>query len=81
MLLNLITGVFTAIFPALVLANDVIPACPNGVCPGLGHAFYLPETNLLDAKSNSGGRAVFKNVGPGGCATLVDIGAHCLLTR
>lgn len=53
-------------------ATDLTPACPNGVCPGLGQAFYLPDTNLLDNKANSGGRAVFNDVRLGGCASLID---------
>jgi hypothetical protein len=53
-------------------ATDLTPACPNGVCPGLGQGFYLPDTNLLDNKANSGGRAVFKDVRLGGCANLID---------
>ena len=53
-------------------ATEPTPACPNGVCPGLGQAFYLPDTNLLDNKANNGGRAVFKDARLGGCASLID---------
>lgn len=53
-------------------AAAVAPPCPEGLCPGLGKAFYLPVTNLLDAKANSGGRAVFKDTRIGSCATQVD---------
>ena len=64
-------GAILATVP-IVHATEETPACPNGVCPGLGQAFYLPGTNLLDAKSNSSGRAVFKDVRLGVCATQVD---------
>lgn len=56
-----------------IIQASETPACPNGICPGLGRAFYLPATNLLDAKKNISGRAVFKDVRLGDCATLVDL--------
>ena len=55
-----------------VQATEGPPACPDGLCPGLGDAFYLPKTNVLDAKANIGGRAVFKDARLGVCATLID---------
>jgi hypothetical protein len=33
-------------------------ACQNGVCPGLGRLFYLPDVNAIS--SNTGGRQFFK---------------------
>lgn len=53
-------------------ATEGSNSCPNGICLGLGNAFYLPDTNVLDAKDNIGGRAVFKDARLGGCATLID---------
>ena len=69
---NLITAILAALTSLSVMAIESTPACPSGVCAGLGNAFYLPSTNLLDAKVNSGGRAVFKDARLGGCAILVD---------
>lgn len=66
------SGVAGSLMAGTVQATEGPPACPNGLCPGLGHAFYLPKTNLLDAKDNIGGRAVFKDSRLGGCATLID---------
>jgi hypothetical protein len=39
--------------------NPIDSACPNGVCPGLGRLFYLPDVNAIS--SNTGGRQFFKN--------------------
>ena len=61
-----------SIFQPRAHATEINPACPNGLCPGFGHAFYLADTNLMDAKDNIGGRAVFKDARLGGCATLID---------
>lgn len=47
-------------------SRKIVPACPNGICPGLGHASYLPDTNVLDAKASIGDRAIFRD------ALLVD---------
>jgi hypothetical protein len=40
--------------------------CPGGVCPGLGNAFYLPDTNALS--TNTGGTKIFKNTTLDKCA-------------
>lgn len=53
-------------------ATEGSNSCHNGICPGLGNAFDLSVTNVLDAKDNIGGRAVFKDARLGGCATLID---------
>ena len=68
----LVVGGLIFILAPIIQATEVSPACPNGICPGLGRAFFLPETDLLDPKSNTGGRAVFKNVRLGECADQVD---------
>lgn len=48
------------------------PACPDGVCPGLGHGFYLPDSNVL--KANTQGRyIIFKDRTLGTCATVADL--------
>jgi hypothetical protein len=41
-------------------------ACPDGVCPGLGNVFYLPELNALS--TNTGGMKVFRDTTLNGCA-------------
>lgn len=64
--------VAVSLMAGTVQATDGTPACPNGICPGLGQAFFLPGTNLLDPKANSSGRAVFKNARLGECADQVD---------
>lgn len=40
-------------------------ACPNGICAGLGNAFYLPDRNILD--SLTGGRQIFIDRKLGSC--------------
>jgi hypothetical protein len=47
-------------FPGEVMAQkQETPACPNGVCPGLGNAFYLPEQNAETVLT--GGSVMFRN--------------------
>lgn len=64
----------TAMVPATKAA--VPPdACPGGICPGLGHAFYLPDRNVLDVKEQTSGRRILTDVAVGTCATLTKSGA------
>jgi len=44
------------------------PACPNGICRGLGHSFYLPAINGFDPPST--GNEFFVDARLGSCATL-----------
>jgi hypothetical protein len=59
---------------SISVAQAAAPVACNadGRCPGLGQAFYLPSTNILDSKTNTNGHTVFKNALIGGCATLED---------
>jgi len=43
-------------------------ACPDGVCPGLGHAFYLPGINGFNLES--AGNDFFLDTRIGGCARM-----------
>ncbi len=43
-------------------------ACPDGICPGLGHAFYLPAINGFDPPSVGNDFFIDKQLGS--CATL-----------
>lgn len=57
--------------PALSVDAAAPMACnSDGRCPGLGQAFYLPSTNILEAKANANGHTIFKNALIGGCASL-----------
>jgi len=49
-------------------AEDYPPACPDGICPRLGRAFYLPNYNVIH---NNLGRAVALNTKLGECARKV----------
>jgi hypothetical protein len=44
------------------------PACPNGICRGLGHAFFLPGINGFDPPST--GNDFFVDARLGSCASL-----------
>lgn len=44
---------------------DPPPACPGGLCPGLGNSFYLPSYDALG--TFTGGKIFFKNQALGGC--------------
>ena len=57
------------------MANEISPACPNGVCPGLGHAFYMPELNLLDPTAQTSRRQILRNTVMGTCATKTRSGS------
>lgn len=48
--------------------DQATPACPNGLCPGLGNAFYLPALNAQSI--NTGGRVIFVNRKLGECADV-----------
>lgn len=66
-------AVTIALAPAVPAAEP--PACPNGLCSGLGHAFYLPDLNVLQAKLQTSGRQVLKNTLVGTCATKTPSGS------
>lgn len=51
-----------------VAAEMESPACPNGICRGLGHAFYLPAINGFEPPS--AGNEFFVDARLGSCATL-----------
>lgn len=63
------------ILPNLLWADTVTPACRDGVCAGLGHAFYLPETNLLDPTAQTSRRQILLNTALGTCATKTPSGS------
>ncbi|MBX3618333.1 hypothetical protein [Nitrosomonas sp.] len=50
------------------------PACPNGICPGLGNGFYLPSRNALSI--DTGGNNFFVKKALGECATLSSVSQH-----
>lgn len=59
--------------PAHAAADEVAvamqtPACPNGICRGLGHAFFLPAINGFDPPST--GNDFFVDARLGSCASL-----------
>lgn len=66
--LALMTGIPTAAAADEVSAESESPACPNGICRGLGHAFFLPTINAFNPPST--GNDFFVDVRLGGCATL-----------
>ncbi|HSX62301.1 MAG TPA: hypothetical protein VLF18_19120 [Tahibacter sp.] len=43
-------------------------ACPDGICPGLGHAYYLPSINGFDPPSSGNDFLIDKAIGS--CATV-----------
>ena len=47
------------------------PACPDGICPGLGNSFYLPKLNPLSV--NTGGNIFFKNRKLGDCVVISSV--------
>ncbi|OPX95998.1 MAG: MAC/Perforin domain protein [Syntrophorhabdus sp. PtaB.Bin006] len=47
------------------------PACPEGICSGLGNAFYLPRMNALSVKT--GGNSFFVKSKLGECARLSKV--------
>ncbi|MCF7969024.1 MAG: hypothetical protein K9K68_07660 [Methylococcaceae bacterium] len=74
-LMALVTlAVTIALAPAARAAEPPI-ACPGGLCSGLGHAFYLPDRNVLDAKDQSSGRQILTDTQIGRCATVTKSGA------
>lgn len=48
--------------------SDIPPACPDGTCPGLGNAFYLPSQNTESVQT--GGTILFKDTKIGTCAKI-----------
>jgi hypothetical protein len=59
-------------YPDSVVAEvQKSPACPNDVCPGLGNAFYLPETNASNV--NTGGFIFFSDRKLGSCVLLSSL--------
>ncbi|MDD9944652.1 MAG: MAC/perforin domain-containing protein [Myxococcales bacterium] len=61
------TEAFTA--GAAAATRQESPACPGGICPGIGNSFYLPAINALEVRT--GGTEVFKNRSlDGGCIQL-----------
>ncbi|UXI65899.1 hypothetical protein [Tahibacter amnicola] len=64
---------FAAGKPAMTVENDTVEAmrtdaCPDGICRGLGHAFYLPAVNGFDPPDV--GNDFFLDTRLGSCATL-----------
>jgi hypothetical protein len=57
------------------LATETPAACPSGVCAGLGHAFYLPDINLLDPTAQTSRRQIFLETALGSCATKTPSGS------
>jgi hypothetical protein len=49
-------------------AETTTPACPDGICRGLGHGFFLPEINGFDPPST--GNNFFVDARLGSCASL-----------
>lgn len=49
-------------------ADATTEACPDGICRGLGHGFYLPDINGFDPPSK--GNDFFVNTRIGNCASL-----------
>lgn len=48
--------------------GEASPACPNGLCPGLGNAFFLPTQNAQSI--NTGGKVIFMKRRLGECADV-----------
>jgi MAC/Perforin domain len=72
---NLMALAMSAFIPLSLHATDMQLACPNRLCAGLGHAFYLPDVNLLDATAQTSRRQILRNTALGTCATKTPSGS------
>jgi MAC/Perforin domain. len=72
---SLMLGGYLTFSAHLALADQTSSACNNGVCAGLGHAFYLRDINLLDPTAQTSRRQILLNTALGTCATKTPSGS------
>lgn len=72
---SLIVGGCLTLSPHPSFADQTSSACPNAVCTGLGHAFFLPDTNVLDPAAQTSRRQILLNTALGTCATKTPSGS------
>ena len=72
---SLMLGGYLTFSAHLALADQTSSPCHDGVCAGLGHAFYLRDINLLDPTAQTSRRQILLNTALGTCATKTPSGS------